>query len=38
MAAQCNCTCRYGHGDLMEVKPSIKMGKKGDLSDNQEHL
>ncbi len=32
-ATQCIYASRCGEDDLLKFKPSIRMGKKGDLSD-----
>ena len=32
-ATQCIWACRGGQDNLLKFKPSIRMGKKGDLSD-----
>ncbi len=34
-ATQCFYTCRHGQDDVLKFKPSIRMGKKGDLSDSE---
>ncbi len=37
-AMQCIYASRCGEDDLLKFKPSIRMGKKGDLSDFERGL
>lgn len=30
--------CRHSQDDLLEVKPSVRMAKKGDLSDSEHSM
>lgn len=34
-AIQCTLACRLGKDNLLKFKPSIRMGKKGDISDSE---